>query len=404
MSLCLLTEAPMRIAYGDLISGISGDMMVGALLDLGLPLRRLRADLKTIPRLKFRLRSGKKSVHGLSARYFQVRCPENQPERTWKEIRSLLGRSSLSPAVKEQSLEIFRRLAEAEAKIHGVAVDDVHFHEIGATDSIVDIVATAIGIEYLEIDSLVFSPLPLGRGMTRSRHGPLPLPGPAALELMKGLPVAGVDLSAETVTPTGAAIVAALASAFGEIPPMTVEKIAYGAGRKEFPDRPNVLRLVLGQSSSAWRSDEMLMLETNIDDMNPEIYDYLFERLFTAGARDVFLQPIQMKKNRPGTLLRVLAEPADKDRLARIVFQETSTIGMRYYPVRRMVLNRATKRLKTKFGEVRIKLIEAPDGQLRATPEYEDLKRIARRENVPLQLLYDEVTRGFTPPARKKRR
>jgi uncharacterized protein (DUF111 family) len=221
---------------------------------------------------------------------------------------------------------------------------------------------------------------------------------------MKGLPVAGVDLSAETVTPTGAAIVAALASAFGEIPPMTVEKIAYGAGRKEFPDRPNVLRLVLGQSSSAWRSDEMLMLETNIDDMNPEIYDYLFERLFTAGARDVFLQPIQMKKNRPGTLLRVLAEPADKDRLARIVFQETSTIGMRYYPVRRMVLNRATKRLKTKFGEVRIKLIEAPDGQLRATPEYEDLKRIARRENVPLQLLYDEVTRGFTPPARKKRR
>jgi uncharacterized protein (TIGR00299 family) protein len=394
----------MRIAYGDLISGISGDMMVGALLDLGLPLRRLQADLKTIPQLKFRLRSGKKSVHGLVARYFRVLCAENQPERTWKQIRNLLRRSALTPAVKEQSLEIFRRLAEAEAKIHGIAVDEVHFHEIGATDSIVDIVATAIGIHYLEIDSLVFSPLPLGRGMTRSRHGPLPLPGPAALELMKGLPVAGIDLHAETVTPTGAAIVSALASAFGEIPPMTVEKIAYGAGQKEFPDRPNVLRLVLGRSGAAWKSDEMLMLETNIDDMNPEIYDYVFERLFNAGARDVFLQPIQMKKNRPGTLLRILAELADRDRLARIVFHETSTIGMRYYPVRRLVLNRATDRVKTKFGEVRVKLIEAPDGSFRATPEYEDLKRIARNKNVPLRLLYDEVTRSFTPPPKVKRR
>jgi hypothetical protein len=394
----------MRIAYGDLISGISGDMMVGALLDLGLPLRRLHADLKTIPQLKFRLRSGKKSVHGLSARYFRVLCPENQPERTWKQIRNLLGRSALTPAVKEQSLEIFRRLAEAEAKIHGVAVDDVHFHEIGATDSIVDIVATAIGIHYLEIDSLVFSPLPLGRGMTRSRHGPLPLPGPAALELMKGLPVAGIDLHAETVTPTGAAIVSALASAFGEIPPMTVEKIAYGAGQKEFPDRPNVLRLVLGQSSPAWKSDEMLMLETNIDDMNPEIYDYVFERLFKAGAREVFLQAIQMKKNRPGTLLGILAEPRDKDRLARIVFQETSTIGIRYYPVQRMILGRSTDRLKTRFGGVRVKLIEAPDGTLRATPEYEDLKRIARSKNVPLRLLYDEVARSFTPPAKPRKR
>jgi uncharacterized protein (TIGR00299 family) protein len=393
----------MRIAYGDLISGISGDMMVGALLDLGLPLRRLQSDLKTIPELNFRLRSGKKSVHGLSARFFQVLYPENQPERTWKQIRRLLRRSTLFPAVKERSLEIFRRLAEAEARIHGVAVDEVHFHEIGATDSIVDIVATAIGIHYLGIDSLIFSPLPLGRGMIRSRHGPLPLPGPAALELMKGLPVAGVDLHAETVTPTGAALVSALASAFGEIPPMTIEKIGYGAGQRALADRPNVLRLVLGQESADWKSDEMLMLETNIDDMNPEIYDYVVERLLNAGARDVFLQPIQMKKNRPATLLRILAEPADKDRLARIVFGETSTIGMRYYPVRRMVLNRATDRLKTKFGEMRVKLIQEPGGNFRATPEYEDLKRIARSKNVPLRLLYDEVTRSYTPPKRKKR-
>jgi uncharacterized protein (TIGR00299 family) protein len=394
----------MRIAYGDLISGISGDMMVAALLDLGLPLRRLQADLKTIPQLQFRLRSGNKSVHGLSARYFRVLCPENQPERTWKQIRNLLGRSALVPAVKERSLEIFRRLAEAEAKIHGIAVDDVHFHEIGATDSIVDIVATVIGIQYLEIDSLVFSPLPLGRGMTRSMHGPLPLPGPAALELMKGLPVAGTDVQAETVTPTGAAIVSVLASAFGEIPPMTVEKIAYGAGQREFSDRPNVLRLVLGQSSAAWKSDEMLMLETNIDDMNPEIYDYVFERLFNAGAREVFLQAIQMKKNRPGTLLGILAEPRDKDRLAGIVFQETSTIGIRYYPVQRMILGRSIDRLKTRFGDVKVKLIEAPDGTLRATPEYEDLKRIARSKKVPLRLLYDEVARRFTPPAKPGKR
>ena len=386
----------MRIVYGDLIGGASGDMFVAALLDLGLPLDVLKSELKKIPGLKYRLEVGRKKVGAIRATRFRVRPGNKEPERAWAEIRRLLQQSALEKAIKERAIEIFARLAEAEGKVHGVAPGRVHFHEVGATDSIVDIVSAAIGSHHLNVDAFHFSRIPLGRGLTRSRHGALPLPGPATLELLKGLPVEWIDLEAETVTPTGAAIIAALGKEFGTVPDMTIEQVGYGAGEKEFVDRPNLLRLVFGREAAS-QHDEMLVVETNIDDMSPEFYDYLFERLFAAGARDVFLTPVLMKKNRPGTLLTVLAEPGLREEIAAIVFSETSTIGLRYYSVTRAILQREVVRVKTRYGMVRVKVVEPPDGGRRAAPEYEDVKRIAARKKVPLKSVYDEALRNFIP-------
>jgi hypothetical protein len=383
----------MRVAYGELIGGISGDMFVAALLDLGLSLNTVKSQLKSIPTLRFEIKSRKKTVHSIRAAQFHVICRSHEHPRSWQQIRALIHRSKLNHAVKETGSEIFSRLAQAEAKIHGVAVDRVHFHEVGATDSIVDIMAAAIGLCELGINELHFSRVPLGRGMTRSDHGLLPVPGPATLELLKGLPVFGVDLESETVTPTGAAIVRALGRGFGDQPSMTIDKIGYGAGQKEFPNRPNLFRLVLGEASPYLIAEEMLLLETNIDDMNPQLYDHVMERLFSAGARDVFLSPIQMKKNRPGTLLAVICERTQRDAVARIILEETTTIGVRYHSVNRMILARESKKIKTRFGEVTVKFIAQPDGGKRAAPEYDDLKRIAVAKKLPIKLVHDEVLR-----------
>jgi hypothetical protein len=385
----------MRIVYGDLIGGASGDMFAGAFLDLGLSLQTLKSELKKFPSLKYRIEVTAKEHHAIRATRFRVLTGDKKSQRTWGQIRRLIEQANLEPEIKELALKIFSRLAEVEGKIHGISPEKVHFHEVGATDSIIDIMSAAVAVHHLKIDSFHFSRIPLGRGLTRSRHGALPLPGPATLELLKGLPIQWIDLGAETVTPTGAAIIATLGSHFGEAPNMVVEKVGYGAGEKEFPDRPNVLRLVLGQDDTGWGQDEMLVMETNIDDMNPELYDYVLDRLFAAGARDVSLSPIQMKKSRPGTSLQVIAEPARREKLAEIIFRETSTIGIRYYPVKRMTLKRAFGRVKTRFGLVKVKFVQEPDGSKRATPEYEDLKRIAQAKKIPLKVLYDEVVKSL---------
>ncbi|MGE5820305.1 MAG: nickel pincer cofactor biosynthesis protein LarC [Deltaproteobacteria bacterium] len=383
----------MRLAYGDLIGGISGDMFVAALLDLGLPLPLLRSELRKIPSLKFELKASKTIVQSIRATRFQVICRKGrqEPARTWSDIRKLIERSRLASEAKETGGKIFSRLAEAESKIHHVPVDKVHFHEVGATDSIVDIMAAAIGCQYFNIKSFQFSKIPLGRGTVQGAHGPLPIPGPATLELLKDLPVEWTQLEGETVTPTGAAIISSLGTRFGMQTGMTVEKIGYGSGTKEWPDRPNLFRLVLGKDDAGWCGEEMVVMETNIDDMNPELYDYVFDCLFAAGARDVFLAPVQMKKNRPATLLRVIAEPAKREELAKILFRETSTIGIRFYRVGRMILKRSSANVKTRYGTVRVKVTKAPDGTIQSTPEYEDLKRIAAAKKVPLKLLYDEI-------------
>ena len=387
----------MRIVYGDLIGGASGDMFAAALLDLGLPLDTLKAELKKLPGLKYRLEVGSKKVGAMRAARFRVVTGKTEPERSWAEIRRMLRQSALEDAAKERALDIFARLAAAEGKVHGVAPERVHFHEVGATDSIVDIASAAVGSQHLKIDAFYFSRIPLGRGVTRSRHGALPLPGPATLELLKRLPVEWINLAAETVTPTGAAIIASLGKSFGAAPEMTIEKVGYGAGAKEFPDRPNLLRLVMGEDKAASQRDEMLVIETNIDDMSPELYDYVFERLFAAGARDVFLTPVQMKKNRPGVLLSIVAEASLREKMTQIIFSETSTIGVRYYPVARAVLKREVTRVKTKYGTVKVKVVEQPDGARRGAPEYDDVRRIAALKKVPLKAVYDEALKNFTP-------
>jgi pyridinium-3,5-bisthiocarboxylic acid mononucleotide nickel chelatase len=385
----------MRIVYGDLIGGASGDMFAAALLDLGLPLDVLKSELKKIPALKYRLEVGSKKVGSIRAARFRVLAPKQEPERSWSNIRRMIQQSALAAEVKDRAIDIFARLAAAEGKVHRVSPERVHFHEVGATDSIVDIVSAAIGSDHLKIDSFYFSRVPLGRGVTLSRHGALPLPGPATLELLKGLPVEWIDLEAETVTPTGAAIIAALGKEFGAAPEMTIERIGYGAGAKEFAGRPNLLRLVMGRDEAAARREEMIVVETNIDDMSPEFYDYLFERLFAAGARDVFLAPVQMKKNRPGTLLTVLTESGLRDKMTDIIFSETSTIGVRYYPVKRAILKRDIVSVRTKYGAVKVKVVEQPDGSRRAAPEYDDVKRIAARKKIPLKTVYEEAVRSF---------
>ncbi len=385
----------MRIAYGELIGGVSGDMFIAALLDAGMALDSLETELRKIPSLRFELKATKKTVAGIRAARFEVICGKNEPSRSWKQIRELIGRAKLHPQVKNTGMAIFSRLAEAEAKVHGVPVAKVHFHEVGATDSIVDIIGAAVSARELAIDAFHFSTIPLGRSLIRSRHGPLPIPGPATMELLKRLPVEGVDVEDETVTPTGAAIISTLGRSFGPYPPVTVERIGYGTGRKEFQHRPNLFRVVLGSREEAGRKEEtMLVIETNIDDMNPQLYDLVMDRLFEAGARDVFLSSIQMKKNRPATLLSVICEPLRRGDIEKVFFRETSTIGVRSYPVSRTILQRVEKKVKTRFGNITVKIVEQPDGSKRTTPEYDDLKRIARAKNIPLKLIYDEVLRG----------
>jgi pyridinium-3,5-bisthiocarboxylic acid mononucleotide nickel chelatase len=385
----------MRIAYGDLIGGISGDMFVAALLDLGLSLEVLSRELRKIPTLEFELNVAKKTVHSIATTHFQVKSPSHEAPRSWKQIRQLIETSDLAHEVKETGVKIFQRLAEAEGKIHGTATEEVHFHEVGATDSIVDIIAAAIGFHELKIGALHFSKVPLGRGLTRSNHGPLPVPGPATLELLKGIPVQWTQLEGETVTPTGAAIISELGTSLDEQPSMTVEKIGYGTGQRDWPDHPNLFRLVLGARVQSWQQEEMLVIETNIDDMNPQFYDHVMDRLFTAGARDVFLSPIQMKKNRPAVLVRVIAELPDRDRLAKILFAETTTIGVRYYPVGRMILKRTETTIETRFGDVKVKILQEPSGEKRISPEYDELKRIADDKNLPLNIVRDEVVKSF---------
>ena len=390
----------MRTAYFDLVSGISGDMTVAALLDLGAPRKKLREELDKLSGVDFRIRIGGKTVNGIRATRFQVTAGKDQPRRDWSGIRRLIERSGLSVEAKARSLAVFSKLAEAEAKIHGVAPEDVHFHEVGAVDSIVDVVAAAVATCHLEIDGFACSVVPLGRGLTRSLHGVLPVPAPATLELLEGFPVEDARLDAENVTPTGAAILSALVTQRGEAPAMRIERTGYGAGTLEFPDRPNVLRVVLGETGQALDRDRMLVMETHIDDMNPEIYDYVLERLFAAGARDVTLSPVQMKKNRPGTLIRIIAERDLRNALAEIVLRETSTLGVRCYTVERLVLRRISLKLKTRFGTLTVKVAEEPGGGKRATPEYDEARRIAVARKVPLRAVYDEVTRCFVEGAR----
>ncbi len=389
----------MKIAFLDAFSGLSGDMTVGALLHLGLPLGRLRDAIATLALPGVTVDAETVSRSGISATKFHVRVDGRHPDspeghahsghhhRAWVDIRALLERSALDADVRDRALAIFARLADAEGRVHGVAPDAVTFHEVGALDAIVDVVGAALGFSHLGVDAIHAGPLPMGDGLVRTAHGPLPVPAPAVVELLRGRRVRPGDGTTELVTPTGAAIVAALASD-APAPEMRVDAVGYGAGDRTLPDRPNLLRIVVGEGDGAVGTDEVAVLEATIDDMNPELYEHVLERLLEAGARDAFLVPIIMKKSRPATMLRVLAAPADRDRLAGILFAETSTIGLRWTTWRRMVLPREVRRVDTPWGAVGVKIARAPDGTLNVAPEFEDCRRVARERGVPLKLVH----------------
>jgi uncharacterized protein (TIGR00299 family) protein len=392
----------MKILYLDTFAGISGDMAVGALLALGLPLDHLRQAFSRLPLSGYSITAVPQQVHGITATKFEVQvAAAEQAHRSFRDIRQMLEGSGLESAAKQRAIDIFTRLAEAEGRIHAVQPDQVEFHEIGAVDSIVDIVGTAVGIAWLGAERVYVSPLPLGSGTVQSRHGALPVPAPATLELLRGFVTRPADGESELVTPTGAAIVASLAVP-EPVPALRIEATGYGAGQRTLKDRPNLLRAIVGESVESTGRDDVIVIETNIDDYNPELYEYVMERLFAAGARDVYFTPVHMKKNRPAILLTVICSTSDRDRLADIILSETSAIGLRSYAAQRVVLPRETQEVTTPYGPVRVKIARSADGHENIAPEYEDCKRLAQDNNVPIKLVYQAALAAAQVSSRNK--
>jgi uncharacterized protein (TIGR00299 family) protein len=382
----------MKNAYLDTFSGLSGDMIVGAILDAGAEFAELERAAAGLGIGGYRLSTRRKDVSGIAALKFEVEVMESQPERHLGEICAMIEGAALPPTVTRNAIAIFMALAEAEAKVHKTTLAEVHFHEVGAVDSIIDIVGAAWGFERLGVEQILVSALPMGTGFVRSRHGVIPVPAPATAELLAGFPIRLNDGPSEMVTPTGAAILRALARPAPAILGFEIERVGYGAGTKDFSDRPNVLRLILGRrASSELASDEVIEIEANIDDLNPQIYDHLSERLFAAGARDVTLTPTIMKKGRPGVILSILAEPAKRDQIAEIIFAETTTIGLRFHPMARLKLERRIATVATRYGAIRVKVSGDPLDPATVAPEYEDCRQAALDHKVPLKIVIEEA-------------
>jgi pyridinium-3,5-bisthiocarboxylic acid mononucleotide nickel chelatase len=388
----------MRTAYLDCFSGVSGDMLLGALLDADVPEAYLREVLAALPLSDLSLSIARKTVQGFAATQVTVQCGHphhrhHHPHRHLTEIATLLRQAALPSKVHDTALAVFTRMAEAEAAVHGTTVDAIHFHEVGAEDALADIVGTVAGFAYLGIDRLVCSPLPLARGWVTCAHGEIPLPGPAVCRLLEGVPVYGENLDQELVTPTGAALVRELADSFGPMPPMLLAQTGYGAGSMARHDgRPNLLRLLIGENVEVAEAQEVEVIETHLDDWNPEFWPHLSERLMAAGALDVCLIPIQMKKGRPGFLLRVLAEPAIRRAVTTVLFTETTTIGLRLRREQRITLPREIVTVPTPWGELTAKKITTPVGTVIA-PEYEICRQVAATHSVPLQTVYAAISR-----------
>jgi len=389
----------MKIAYFDCIAGASGDMLLGALVDAGVPVESLVGKLAALNLGgEFELKAYKVSKNGFAATKVDVSVHAHPHGRHLAEIEQLLHKSSLPGHIQEQAAGIFRRLAGVEAGIHGQPLEQVHLHEVGGVDTMVDVVGALLGLEELGVQRVYASPLPLGRGFVQGAHGQIPLPAPATVALLKDVPVRGSEIELELVTPTGAVLLSSLCVAFGPIPAMTLTGMGYGAGGRDLPI-PNVLRLLLGEQPDTGQTagiESLLLLETNLDDNSAEINGYVMEKLFEAGALDVFFTPIQMKKNRPATLISVLCRPADAQAVESILFRETNTLGVRRQPVERHCLERTSETVDTLYGAVRVKVARLPDGSSKRAPEYEDCKQAAQTHNVPLRVVY-EAALGQTP-------
>ncbi len=382
----------MRIAWIDCFAGISGDMTLGALIDCGVPLDYLRREINKLGLKGYSIDVGDTVRNHITAKKVHIAFDSSsQPDRRYKNIRSMITRAQLSTGVREKALRAFEILGIAEAKIHGIPLDEVHFHELGAVDSIIDLVGSIIGFEYLGVEKIYSSPVPLGTGFAKTEHGTMPVPSPAALAVLKGYPIVQRDSDYEMTTPTGATLIRVLSE--GLIPPdmvLNMEKSGYGAGYKKIDQWPNVLRLIIADTPRSQDTERIIVAETNLDDLNPEIYPYLMQRLFESGARDVYLTPLIMKKGRPGIKISVLTAESDIPAIEQILFRETSTIGIRKYPVERTVLDRKTKKIMTRYGEIEVK-VSSHNGRETLHPEYEACLKVAREKGVSLIDIYREI-------------
>lgn len=389
----------MKIAYFDCFSGISGDMCLGAFVDAGLDIGTIAEELKKIPINDYQLVSNKVIRSGITSTKVDVVIYDGEPPhsggRKWEDIAQIINSSSLSLQIKEKGLLIFRRLFEAEAKIHGEPYDRIHLHELGAVDCLVDIFGTLIALELLEVERLYTSEINLGGGSVNTSHGILPIPAPATLELLKDYPVYSSGIQFELTTPTGALIISGLNATHSPLPMMFVEKIGYGAGNKDIKNMPNLLRVLIGKEFSQFfqlvSEDMVTVIETNIDDMNPQFYEDVMERLFNAGALDVTLENIMMKKGRPATKLTIIAHEKDVSSLTDILFRNTTTIGIRFYDARRKTLKREIKTIQTKFGDVRIKISRIGNRVINISPEYDDVKVLSKKTDLPIKKIIEVI-------------
>jgi pyridinium-3,5-bisthiocarboxylic acid mononucleotide nickel chelatase len=388
----------MKLAYFDCFSGISGDMTLGALVDAGCSLELLRSGLQGLQISGWTISSEKVWKNGMAATFVRVATEDQTKHRSLSAILEMFEKSHLSKSVQKNAAAIFRKLGEAEASVHDVPLEKIHFHEVGAVDAIVDIAGACIAFDALGIEKFACSPLNVGGGTAKMAHGVLPVPAPATAKLLQGKPTYSNGVQRELVTPTGAAIVSTLCDTFGPQPQMTVSAIGYGAGSIELEGQPNVVRIMIGEAADkviAGFDEEISVIEANLDDMNPQIYGYFLEKALAAGALDVYTTPVQMKKNRPGTLLTLLCKPQDTNSLMSLVFAETTTFGARTYRAQRRTLPRESVNVHTQFGDVRVKLSRVNGRILHVAPEFDDCRKLAVEKNVPLQRVFNEAMRSY---------
>ena len=384
------------LAYLDCVGGVAGDMLLAALIDAGGDADRLRALPAQLGLPNVQITIERVERQGIGALHVEVAAPGDHGHRDWRTIRGLLERSD-APA---RAVEIFARLADAEAKVHGVAPEEVHFHELGGADTLIDVCGAVALLGGLEVGRIVCSPLPVSRGLVEAAHGILPVPSPATVELLRGAPLYGVDSDAELVTPTGAAIVSTLAESFGALPPLTLEHVGYGAGTRELPDRPNLVRVLIGTAAEAGSAamPEVCLLETNLDDLNPELVPDAVERCFAAGALDVWTTPAQMKKGRPGFVLSALARPDDEPAVARAILEETSALGLRVSWLRRYELEREERVVEVAGGSVRVKLGWFDGRVVNVAPEHDDCAALARKTGRSVKSVWAEALAAAEKP------
>jgi pyridinium-3,5-bisthiocarboxylic acid mononucleotide nickel chelatase len=420
-----------RILYFDCFNGASGDMVLGALLDAGLPLEELRRALGSLALEGASVSANRVLRAGVSATKFvaeehghnththehnhhshspghahdhdHVHATAHTPavvahhhaHRSLAEINGLIERSSLSPSARDRAKALFHRLGEAEAEIHQIPIENIHLHEVGALDSIIDIVGAVFALEWFRADRITSSPLNVGGGMVHSAHGHFPVPAPATVKLLGGAPVYSSGIQSELVTPTGALLVTSYATSYGPVPAMTIDRVGYGAGDRDLPNTPNVLRVLVGESTDQPHTEHIVVLQSEIDDMNPQLFGMVMERLYSAGALEVYFASVQMKKNRPGTLLTILARPEQREELSAIVFRETTTIGVRYHEVLRERLEREIVAVNTPLGTVRFKVARLGETIVNAAPEFEDCLRIASERSVPVKDVQSAANKAY---------